>query len=65
MSPFLDISLAYRTDSGIKQAEISFHRGLIRDEIPVYNSLLRTAFALARMAEYHAFQRGSRHRILH
>jgi len=50
----------YRTDSGIKQAEVSFHRRLIGDGIPVYNSLLRTAFALARVAEYHAFQRGSR-----
>jgi len=49
----------YRTDSGIKQAEISFQRGLIGEGILVYNSLLRTAFALARVAEYHAFQRGS------
>jgi acyl-CoA synthetase (NDP forming) len=50
----------YRTDSGINQAEVSFHRGLIGDGIPVYNSLVRTAFALARVAEYHAFQRRRR-----
>ena len=50
----------YRTDSGIKEAEVSFQRELIGNGVPVYNSLNRTAFALARVAEYHAFQRACR-----
>jgi len=58
--PYAVSCRCYRTDSGIKQAEVSFQRGLIENGIPVYNSLLRTAFALARVADYHAFQRGSR-----
>jgi len=58
--PYAVSTRCYRTDSGIKQAEVAFHRALIGNGIPVYNSLLRTAFALARVAEYHAFKRKNR-----
>jgi len=49
-----------RTDSGIEKAEVLLHSELVRGGIPVYNGLVRAAFALSSLVEYHEFQRKTR-----
>ena len=49
-----------RTDSGIEQAEAHLFKTLVEGGVPVYSGLPRAAFALAKVADYHEFQRKRR-----
>ena len=46
-----------REDPGIDRAEAELHSRLVRGGVPVYNGLVRAAFALGRVADYHEFRR--------